>query len=213
MLRPIADASSDTIVIPLAGCIEAASAHPGHVITTHRRRSRHRAFACFVVLLAVTASCGRPASVGSPYVMVSRDQRDLIGTWFDAQGRPLPDGTNDSNGILVIQAGSGSTSCSTDNVTVFIELAWPAGRRLDRNKSSGPGDTHRYIRESRGSLMAADGQSDLNTELPASATDSGIQKDGNAIFVITSKPEAIWVRRGDGQVERWPRLSFGEGCA
>ena len=43
--------------------------------------------------------------------MVPRDQRDLIGTWFDAQGRPLPDGTNASNGILVIQTGSGSTSC------------------------------------------------------------------------------------------------------
>lgn len=133
--------------------------------------------------------------------------------WFDAQGRPLPDGTTASNGILVIQAGSGSTSCSTDNVTVFVELAWPAGRRLDWNKSYGPGDTHRYIRETRGSLMATDGQSDLDAELPALAKDSGMQKDGNAIFTIASKPEAIWVRRSDGQVERWARLGSGEGCA
>ena len=170
-------------------------------------------FVCFVVLLALGTSCGRQASVRPPDVMVPRDQRDLLGTWFDAQGRPLPDGTNVSNGILVIQAGSGSTSCSTDSVTVFIELAWPAGRRLDRNTSSEPGDSHRYIRETRGSLMATDGQSDLDTELPASAKDSGIQKDGNAIFAIISRPEAIWIRRGDGHVERWARLGVGEGCA
>lgn len=145
--------------------------------------------------------------------MVPRDQRDLIGTWLDAQGRPLPDGTNASSGILVIQAGSGSTSCTTENVTVFMELAWPAGRRLDWNKSYGPGDTHRYIRETRGSLMGTDGQSDLDTELPASAKDSGMYKNGNAIFAMTSRPEAIWIRRGDGHVERWARLGLGQGCA
>ena len=166
----------------------------------HPHLNKSRVFACLVVVLVFVTSCGRPASVGPPEVMVARDQRDLTGTWFDAQGRPLPDGTNASNGILVIQAGSGSTSCSTDDVTVFIELAWPAGRRLDWNKSYGPGDTHRYIRQTKGSLMATDRQSDLDTELPASAKDSGIQKDGNAIFTITSKPEAIWIRRGDGQV-------------
>jgi hypothetical protein len=145
--------------------------------------------------------------------MVPRDQRDLIGTWFDAQGRPLPDGTNASNGILVIQTGSGSTSCTTDNVTVFMELAWPAGRQLDWTKSYGPGDTHRYIRETRGSLMTTDGVSDLDTELPAAARDSGIHKDGNTIFAIASRPEAIWIRRNEGHVERWARLGFGAGCA
>jgi hypothetical protein len=205
--------SSDAIVIALVGRIPAASAHSGHVTTPRLRRSNGWVFACFVVLLAVVTSCGRPASVGPPGVMVPRDQRDLIGTWFDAQGRPLPDGRNASNGILVIQAGSGSTSCSTDDVTVFMELAWPAGRRLDWNKSYVPGDTHRYVRETTGSLMATDGQSDLYTVLPAAAKDSGIQKDGNAIFTITSKPQAIWIRRGDGNVERWARLGFGEGCA
>lgn len=166
-----------------------------------------------VCLLSSMTGCGVAASVGPPPVMVPRDQQDLVGTWHDARGNPLPDGRNASNGILVIQAGPGSTSCSTKNVTVFMELSWPPGRRLDWNQGYDPADTNRFVRDTEGSLMATDGASDLDTSLPASAENTGINKDGNSIYADVTEPDAIWVRRGSGKVERWARLGAGEGCA
>ncbi len=144
---------------------------------------------------------------------MAADQQDLVGAWRDAQGRELPDGTNGAGGILVLAAGSGSTSCSEENVTVFIELAWPPGRRLDWAAGYEPDDTQRYVRQTEGSLMTTDGQSDLDTTLPAKAWPTGLNKDGNSLYAITSKPSAIWVRRADQRVERWARLAPGQGCA
>ena len=56
--------------------------------------------------------------------------------------------------------------------------------------------------------MTTDGVSDLDTEVPAAARDSGIHKDGNTIFAIASRPEAIWIRRNEGHVERWAPTWF-----
>jgi hypothetical protein len=136
-----------------------------------------------------------------------------VGSWYDADGQTVPDGTNVSGGILVLAAGAGSTTCSRADVTVFMELAWPPGRRLDWNAGYQPEDTNRYIRQTAGSGMKTDGQSDLDADLPATARATGLNKDGNVLHAVESEPAAIWVQRPDGRVERWARLRHGEGCA
>ena len=61
--------------------------------------------------------------------------------------------------------------------------------------------------------METDGQSDLDATLPAEARSTGLNKDGNTLYAITSKPLAIWIERADQRYERWARLSPGVGCA
>ena len=170
---------------------------------------------CLGVLAALVVGCtpGLAASSDPPPVTVAPDQRDLVGPWRDAQGVEVPDGTNASGGVLVLEAGSGSTSCTKDNVTVFMHLAWPPGRRLDWNSDYDADDTQRFVRDTEGSLMKTDGQSDLDTTLPADARSTGLNKDGNTLYAIASKPAAIWIQRADQRVERWARLGASEGCA
>lgn len=174
-----------------------------------------RVLLCLAVITALAFGCtpGRGASVGPPQVTVAPDQQDLVGLWRDADGQELPDGTNASGGVLVLSAGSGSTTCGEDHVTVFVELAWPAGRRLDWNSGYDADDTQRYVRQTEGSAIETDGQSDLDTTLPAKARSTGLNKDGNTLYAITAKPSAIWVKRADQHVERWARLASGAGCA
>lgn len=141
------------------------------------------------------------------------DQRDLVGPWLDAAGRELPDGTTASGGVLVLAAGSGSSTCTGDHVTVFLELAWPPGRRLDWTADYDEDDIQRYMRDTKGSLIATDGQSDLATALPTAARFTGFHKDGNALYAVASKPSAVWVQRSNQRVERWARIKPGGGCA
>jgi hypothetical protein len=163
--------------------------------------------------MAVGCAPGTEASPGGPFVTVGPDQLDLVGPWRDAQGRELPDGTNASGGVLVLASGSGSSSCTEDNVTVFLELSWPPGRRLDWTTERDEDDTQRYMRQTEGSLIATEGQSDLDTTLPATARSTGFTKDGNTLYAVASKPSAIWVQRADQRVERWARIKPGGGCA
>jgi hypothetical protein len=167
-----------------------------------------------VLLTSLAGGCSGSAPSGdNRRVEVASDQRDLVGTWYGPDGEAVPDGTNDSGGILVLSAGPGSTTCSLQNVTVFVELAWPPGRKLDWSAGYEPEDTNRYIRQTAGSGMTTDGQSDLEADLPAAARSTGLNKDGNLLYAIESNPAAIWVQRADGRVERWARLKYGQGCA
>ena len=174
-----------------------------------------RSLLCLALLAALATGCapGTAASPGGPPVTVGPDQLDLVGPWRDAQGRELPDGTTASGGVLVLAAGSGSTTCTVDHVTVFLELSWPPGRRLDWTAGYDEDDTQRYLRETEGSLIATDGRSDLDTALPADARSTGFTKDGNTLYADASQPSAIWVQRPNQRVERWARLKIGGGCA
>jgi hypothetical protein len=178
-------------------------------------RHDQRLMALALVLLTVLGGgcSGLTSSGDKPGVKVASDQRDLVGTWYDAKGEKVPDGTNEFGGILVLAAGAGSTTCSMQDVTVFMELAWPPGRRLDWTAGYEAEDTNRYIRQTLGSGMATDGQSDLAADLPDAARSTGLNKEGNFLYAIESKPAAIWVQRPDRRVERWARLKCGQGCA
>ena len=165
-------------------------------------------------LVAIVMVTGCASNVPSlDEVNLPGDQEGLVGQWQDRSGRLLPDGTNDSGGILVVHSNAGSSTCSAENATVFMALAWPPGRQLDSKKPEEPGEYNRYMRDTTGSQLESDGVSDLRTELPKRAVSTGIHREGNTIHAIPSKGSAIWIQRADGHIERWPRLKTETGCA
>jgi hypothetical protein len=163
-----------------------------------------------VVMLAPGCAVQAP---GQPATQVARADRDLVGRWLDADGHELPDGTDES-GVLVIRSTGGSTSCDRSNVTVFLELSWPAGRRSDLSKGDvDESDAPRYLRDSAGSTIETIGSSDLDSSLPRSATSTGFHRAGNTISVVADDPSSVFITRADGRIERWARLRDGAGCA
>lgn len=156
------------------------------------------------LLFALVAGCvggARPAD------------EDLVGRWVDASGRELPDASAASNGILVLKATIGSTTCTTDNVTVFIQLAWPVGREVDWASGDwSDQDAPSFIRDTSGGGIRTFGPSDLDVQLPRTARPTGFQHQGNQLSV-GPKPDAIYVTRPDGHTEQWARMRPGEGCA
>jgi hypothetical protein len=170
------------------------------------------AAAALLAMVMLATSCALPAP-GQPATEVARADRDLVGRWLDAEDHELPDGTDES-GILVIRSTGGSANCDGSNVTVFLELAWPAGRRLDVSKGDvEESDAPRYLRDSVGSAIETIGSSDLDASLPGSATRTGFHRDGNTISVVADDPSSVYVTRADGRIERWARLRDGAGCA
>lgn len=140
--------------------------------------------------------------------MPAEADRNLIGTWVDARtGRELPAGPAHSDTTLVVATTIGSTTCTEDNATVFLSIAWPVG-----TESSTEEQELRFVRDTRGSLLETNGPSDLNVSLPKSARPTGFQREGNTISV-DPKGRAAYVTRPDGQTERWARLKTGSGCA
>jgi hypothetical protein len=136
---------------------------------------------------------------------------DLIGRWRDATGQELPDGTNAMGGVLVVSTGAGSTSCTEDHVTVFMQLAWPVGTELDLNSDVAESDAPMFVRDTAESLLETEGTSDFDAELPKTAKPTGFNREGNAISVVPDG-HAVYVTRASGRIERWPRLKPGQGC-
>jgi hypothetical protein len=167
------------------------------------------------VAAALVAGCTPGRAVPSiPRVTVAPDQQDLVGRWRDAQGVEVPDGRDASDaGVLVLSAISVSTTCSTASVTVLVEVAWPPGRRVDREARSDAAATHRFLRDTKGALLETDSQSDLKAALPPNARSTGLNKDGNTLYAIPSNAKNIWIQRADQRFERWGRLKSGVGCA
>lgn len=168
-----------------------------------------------MTLVGLAAAAGMVLSsctTTAPKLDISGDQADLVGTWKDANGHPLPDGTNGSDAILAVQALPGSTTCDDTHVTVFMSIAWPPGTRLDWNKGGAEDHYYRYVRDTAGALVGVDGQSDLDTKLPLNAGSTGINRKGNAIYAVAADPSSIWVSRPNGTIERWTNLPPGEGC-
>jgi hypothetical protein len=160
--------------------------------------------------LALTLTgCSSVVPGRSPALHVDEADRDLIGRWSDASGRELEDG---SNGILVIRSQAGSTTCGEDHVTVFLELAWPVGRKIDVNQGITEEMVPRFVRDTTGALLRFDGGSDLDTDLPGSARPTGFFLNGNTIHA-SPDGRAVYVTRTTQRVERWPRLKPDPVCA
>jgi hypothetical protein len=181
------------------------------------RRANLAALA-WVVMAAVATlgGChsGEVASYGySPAALAEADQ-NLFGRWTDATGRELPDGMTASGGIggtLVVVTTAGSTTCSENNTTIFLQLAWPVGTELDLTGGWKDAAAPTFVRDTTGSRMKTDGPSDLDVEPPKSARPTGFQREGNTISV-DPKRMAVYVTRADGRAERRARLGPGEGC-
>lgn len=150
--------------------------------------------------------CTSPATI--PTVQTPPDQLDLVGRWQDSVGVEVADG---SDGVLTLSTFSASTSCSDADPTVFLDLAWPIGSRV-RLEAIASGDRYSYVRDPHGSYWTQD-EPDLETDLPATAQDSGFRRANNELYAKPSDPSAVWVRRPDGHVERWPQQKQGTGCA
>ena len=169
-----------------------------------------------VLLMVLSTACTGGENVptsGPPEATVAPADRDLVGRWVDASGRELPDGTAASNGILVLQTSVGSTTCTTEHVTVFIRLAWPVGRELDWNAGDWTDDDAPwFVRDPSGGGIKTYAPSDLDVDLPRTARPTGFRREGNSLSVDPEQV-ALYVSRPDGHTERWARVRPGEGCA
>jgi hypothetical protein len=110
-----------------------------------------------------------------------------------------------------VASEAGSTTCGADHVTVFLQLSWPVGTKLDLNQAYQDAAAPRFVRDTTGSKLRTYGSSDLDVEVPASARPTGFSRQGNMISV---EPDAMaaYVTRANHRTERWARLRAGEGC-
>jgi len=135
------------------------------------------------------------------------------GVWTDADGTPLPDGTDRSNDFgLTLHVMEGPDHCGWTSVT-FLNLAWPIG-----SQTEGGGRLRQYIRDPQGVLsdfqvapLSADGP------FPADASPTGYHRGSWELWTAPSDvDDAVYLVNGDpftvGTWERWPRSAEMIGC-
>lgn len=134
--------------------------------------------------------------------------KDLVGSWQDAQGRSLPDGST-ADGALVITTYLASASCDGPKDTVYLELAWPVGRPASAEERGDAARTHHYARgDTIEQRVSASGYAP-DVVLPATARSTGFAREGNTLSIDPAG--YAYVTRSDGQTERWPQIELG--CA
>jgi hypothetical protein len=136
---------------------------------------------------------------------------EVEGTWTDASGEPLPDGSG--NAPLVMRVSEGPDHCGWTSVT-FLLLAWPIG-----SASAGPGeDLRQYLRDPQGLLTDSQAVTfESRGELPDDAVPTGYQRGEWQLWIAPSdQDEAVYVVKGDpnagGTWERWSRTTVPVGC-
>jgi hypothetical protein len=147
------------------------------------------------------------AAVALPRWTSFRTQ-DLVGTWQDASGHPLPDGTRGPDFPLVVHTIRGSQHCDWQHV-IFLDLTWPVG-----TVHSGPvtHEIRQYVRDPTGKLAShvLDPYGD-SMSLPSTAVPTGFTRFGNKLFIDPGG--AAYVRRPSGTVELWGRSFSLIACA
>jgi hypothetical protein len=159
----------------------------------------------------VSAMDGKPTNVVRIPVTLRPGDEDPVaaaveGVWSDADGNPLPDGTDPSTDFsLVMHVTEGPDHCGWTSVT-FMNLGWPLGTQTEP-----PGDFRQYVRDPDGLLSSA-----LRTpfgsdgDLPADVAPSGFSRGDWELWTSPSDvADAVYVVNGDpragGTWERWPR--------
>jgi hypothetical protein len=134
--------------------------------------------------------------------------QDLIGSWQDASGQVLPDGTRGPDFPLVVQTIRGSDHCDWQDV-IFLDLSWPPG-----TVHSGPvtEQIRQYVRDPAGRLagQVLDPYQD-GVVLPTNVISTGFTRLGNQLFLDPNG--AAYLRRPSGTVERWGRSFRLLACA
>jgi hypothetical protein len=166
----------------------------------------------------VSAMDGKPTNVVRIPVTLQPGDEDPVaaaveGVWSDADGNPLPDGTDASTDFsLVMHVAEGPDHCGWTSVT-FMNLGWPLGTQTEP-----PGDFRQYVRDPHGVLSSA-----LRTpfgsdgDLPADIAPSGFRRGDWELWTSRSDvADAVYVVNGDpragGTWERWPRAIDIIGC-
>ena len=166
----------------------------------------------------VSAMDGKPTNVVRiPVTLLPGDDDPVAaaveGVWSDADGTPLPDGTDASTDFgLVMHVAEGADHCGWTSVT-FMNLGWPLGTQTEP-----PGDFRQYVRDPDGVLSSV-----LRTpfgsdgELPADIAPSGFRRGDWELWTAPSDvADAVYVVDGDpragGTWERWPRAIDVIGC-
>lgn len=136
------------------------------------------------------------------------------GVWSDAEGDPLPDGTDASRDFaLVMHVFEGADHCGWTSVT-FMNLGWPLGEGTEP-----PGSFRQYVRDPNGvladSLVSPFGSGGA---FPDDAAPTGFHRGRWELWTASSDvDEAVYVVHGDpragGTWERWPRATDVIACA
>jgi hypothetical protein len=163
--------------------------------------------AALVLLVGLLLASAVLAAVALPRWTSFRTQ-DLVGTWQDASGRPLPDGTRGPDFPLVVHTIRGSGHCDWQDV-IFLDLSWPVGTVHSRHVTDA---VRQYVRDPDGKLSThVLDPYDGSVSLPSKAAPTGITRFGNKLFI--DPDGAAYVQRPSGMIERWGRSFSLIACA
>ncbi len=133
----------------------------------------------------------------------------VAGQWYDRNGRPLPDGSERSE-QLVLDVYTGHSHCDWQNV-VFMELGWPPGSVVS-NRSN----FRQYIRNPGPGRVPQEGLPETyvrDAKLPNDAFDTGFHRGDWHLWVSPSHADKyIYLVNGD-RAERWTRSRHPTRCA
>lgn len=126
------------------------------------------------------------------------------GIWFDGNGVPLPNGSPDSTGTVLV-VFRGAEHCQWGSAS-FMHVGWPLGTAANSLE-----DWRQYVRDPKG--LFDDGALQVgflsDTSLPADAADTGYQRGPWQLWMSPSQADdAVFVVNEDtAAVERWGRSS------
>jgi hypothetical protein len=128
-----------------------------------------------------------------------------IGTWYDAEGNPLP---HDRPFVMAVYRGA--THCDWGGF-LFLETTWPLGEVVPKRSF---GDTITFAR-TPGNPEAGLGFATsylADTALPPDAYDTGYHRNGWRLWVADDRIQrAVWLVHGNA-VERWPATNGPPAC-
>lgn len=156
---------------------------------------------------ALLSSCDPSPKESSglpPSATLSDHSQAAVGTWYDAEGTPLPSGEP-----FVMGVWRGPEHCDWEDV-LFLYLSWPLGTELRDPKAP---QSHQFARWTGDKFNPSDFATtfDADAKLPAGAYDTGYQRKGWHLWVADKRiKHAVWLVRGD-VVERWPASTYPIG--
>lgn len=167
------------------------------------RRLAPTSWGLIVLLATCTGSSFDPAPAALP-----DDLQAAVGTWYDSNGAPLPNGKP-----FVMSVRRGPTHCGWEDL-LFLVISWPLG-----TEARGPdfsSNTRTFVRLSSTNAFAPSDFAttfDASAALPPGAYDTGYYRDGWHLWASDSRiDQAVWLVHDDS-VERWPAEKRLMGCA
>ena len=125
----------------------------------------------------------------------------LEGPWLTDNDQPMP---TDGRGPT-LNFSSGPADCGEGRLT-FVALTLPPGFMPYVENPN-----RRFVRDADHELddsSSVRGEFDGDTTMPDDAQASGLHNDDAELWMSQANPDALYVRRSDGTVERWPRVDW-----